>query len=253
MLQTGPPEPVLASQAKRGFAHVSETACADLMTHLGLEVPEGYDDSEHDHKTALTLPLLAQLLPDISDLEAAASLNRAFIEEHPNCYSDLYIDPECLLECVDKTECNKVQDFEAAVAFHKTKKELVLHTRKTFIHTFFEKTKTPKYSAAQKKPPRWLPKKDETNTKAITEWIEKNLPEGVTVICDDYNGRWRVISMNLDWKSISWTSRGYEQAASEVLAKAWEYYRDDTGFDAPYDLATLRKKYEAEALPVAPG
>ena len=56
--------------------------------------------------------------------------------------------------------------------------------------------------------------------------------------------------MNLDWKSISWTSRGYESAACEVLVQAWEYFNDETGFDAPFDLEHLRRRYQEEGLPV---
>ena len=198
-MQTGPPRKLTDAQADEGFAFVPEATCKELLEHYGGVAPEEAENVDVDYKTAISLALLAKIQPDLTDLQAAARLNKAFIAEHPNCYSDLYIDPECLLDCVDKTEADKVQKFEAKIAHHRAKKEMAVETRCSLIHNYFKKTKPPKYSAEQKKPPRWLPKKFEANTKAITEWIKDHLPEGISIICDNYNGRWRIFSMNLDW------------------------------------------------------
>ena len=73
--------------------------------------------------------------------------------------------------------------------------------------------------------------------------IEKHAPSSVKIECDDYNGRWRVISANLDWRSISWIKRGYKKAAFEVLSQAWAYHQDYTGVGPPYDVAALEAEW----------
>ena len=65
----------------------------------------------------------------------------------------------------------------------------------------------------------------------------------MNIECDDYNGRWRVISANLDWRSISWIKQGCNMAAFEVLSQAWEYHKDYTSRGAPYDVAELEKSW----------
>ena len=88
-----------------------------------------------------------------------------------------------------------------------------------------------------------MPNNDEINTAAVSKWIEKHAPPSVKIECDDYNGRWRVISANLDWRSISWTKRGYKKAAFEVLCQAWAYHQDYTGVGPPYDVAALEAEW----------
>ena len=74
----------------------------------------------------------------------------------------------------------------------------------------------------------------------------------MTIVCDDYNGRWRVISPSMEWKSISWTKRGYQNAALEATHQSWVYYQDATGHTAPFSLTELRERY-SDAAPVAIG
>jgi len=213
----------------------------------GKPVPEGDEDGLH-RKTELALACIAAIKPDMYDVEAAACINKAFIMENPDCYKDLLVDPEALGDVLTSVEAKKMAEYTATVETVKVTQKLVLHTREKLIHKYFKKSPAPKYTPAQKKQPRWLPKKNEKSTAAITDWIKVHAPSDAAVVCDDYNGRWRVISPNLDWKSISWTKRGFEKAAFEVLHQAWTYHTDFTGHVAPFSLSELQSRYEDDAL-----
>ena len=125
----------------------------------------------------------------------------------------------------------------------KAKKDLVASTSDRGLHKYFKKPPAPKLSAVHKRPPRWLPNNAEINIAAVSQWIEKHAPPSVKIERDDYNGRWRVISANLDWRSISWTKRGYKKAAFEVLSQAWAYHKDYTSVGPPYDVAALEAEW----------
>ena len=213
-VQTGMPQPLLFSQSESGFAFVSERCLEQVLTERGKEVPEGDDDEEMHRGTVLKIACLAAVTPDLTDLQVTARLNKAFLVENPDGYKDLYVEPDMLSDVVDKTDAAKVAEFAAKSEKLKASKNLMVHTRKKTIPKYFAVTPAPKYAAKDKKPPRWLPKKDEESTLKVTQWIEKFMPDDIVVECDDYNGRWRVISSDLEWKSISWTKRGYEQAAA---------------------------------------
>jgi hypothetical protein len=61
----------------------------------------------------------------------------------------------------------------------------------------------------------------------------------VKIVTDDYNGRWRVIASTGEWTSVSWTKRGWQMAATEVVHRAWLFEMDFTGFGPPWDLEEL--------------
>ena len=72
---------------------------------------------------------------------------------------------------------------------------------------------------------------------------EKYSPADVAIECDDYNGRWRVIAPTLEWRSISWTKRGYEKAALEVIHQAWVFQKDWNGQQSPFSLEELATRF----------
>ena len=191
----------------------------------------------------MTMACLAPIKPDMADTEAVACIARGFVEEHPDCYATLLVEEEQLKDVCNAGEAQKIAEFVANLSRVKAKKDIVFSTRDRGLHKYFKKPPAPKYSAAQKRPPRWLPKHDESNTAAVSQWIEKHAPSSVKIECDDYNGRWRVISANLDWRSISWTKRGYKKAAFEVLCQAWTYHQDYGGVGPPYDIAALEAEW----------
>lgn len=240
--QTGPPLKLLEAQAHRGFAHVDEKSLEDLLVHCDRALPDCDADDLH-RRTDLILAAIAAIKPDMTDVEAAACVARCFVEENPDCYAELLVDAEALSDVVNAGEAKKVAEFVAATSQMQAQKEVVMDTRDRRLHKHFKKSAAPKYSAMQRKVPRWLPPRDESSSSSVTAWIVKHAPSSANVICDDYNGRWRVISQNLDWRSISWTKRGYRKAAFEVLHQAWLYHKDFTGQGAPYDIASLEQEW----------
>ena len=157
-VQHAAPCPLLTAQADLGFAHVTERCCEDLLANKGKPVPDG-DEGSIDRKTDLALACIAAIKPDLTDVEAATRLNTAFIAEHPDCYAELLVDVESLEDVLPSTESKKVAEYEASVKMVKAKQALALQTREQKLHKYFKKAPAPKYTAAQKKQPRWLPKR----------------------------------------------------------------------------------------------
>jgi len=62
--------------------------------------------------------------------------------------------------------------------------------------------------------------------------IEQALPAPAKIFTDQANGRWRIMYGDRD-KSVSWTQRGVQRAASMVLNIAWEWHNEATGEDSP--------------------
>ena len=90
--------------------------------------------------------------------------------------------------------------------------------------------------------------KDEKSTDAVTRWILTHTPESVTIECDNYSGRWRVVSLTPEWKSISWTKRGYDKAALEVVHQAWVFHEDCLSEHAPSDLEELQQRFQEDVI-----
>ena len=242
-VQVGEPVRLLEAQAERGFANVPEKALEDLLLMKGKKVPDG-DEDDIDRRTDLQMACIAAIKPDCTDVEAAAYVEKAFIIEHPDVNLDPLVSEQALSDVLNAGEAKKAAEYALAVKIAKAQKKLVRHTRKTNLHKYFKKSKAPKYSEKQKQPPRWLPKKQEKNTAAISQWIEEHKGPSTTIQCDDYNGRWRVIAANLQWRSISWTKRGFEKAALEVVHQSWVFHTDHTGHEAPFDLDALAHRYQ---------
>lgn len=236
------PTDVLTAQCDLGFAHVTEGAMQKLLAMQKKALPSG-NDADMDMKAVLTMHCIAAIKPGLDTSEVSKRLNQAFVEENPDCYASLSVDAETLNDVVDHGEAIKVAQYVAGVQKSKAKKTLWMHTRDKVGGKLFKHTVAPKWTAADKKPPRWLPPKDAQKTGRITEWIESFCPKDVRILCDDYNGRWRVIAPTLQWRSISWTKRGHEKAALEVIEQAWQYEFDWNGAVPPFDLEELRKRY----------
>ena len=220
-----------------------------MLALSGKELPICENESLH-RRTDLTLACIAAIKPETTDEEAAACIARAFVAEHFDCYADLAVDVGTLSEVLNAGEAKAVHEYAVGLKKLQAEKEMVLHTRHERFHKYFKKSAPPKlkYSAAANKLPKWLPEKDEGNTEAITRWLSSHMPSSVIVQCGDYNGRWRVISANLEWISISWTKRGYEKAAMEVVHQAWEYHYDMCGSRAPFDMNELAKRFQDDVL-----
>ena len=237
-----PPIDVLSAQVDRGFAFVPEAACEKLLLERKKKLPDG-SEKDVDQKTMLALACTAAIKPAMTAEDVSKAMNRAFLAEHPDCYSTLQVDEDALSDVVEKGEAQKMAEYKIQVQKSKAKKALVMQTRDNFVHKYFKRSSHPKWTATQRRQPRWLPDQDTASTLVITAWIMKHCPPDVDVQCDDYNGRWRVIAPTLDWKSISWTRRGYELASMEVIHQAWLYQYDYNGLRSPFNLDELAEKF----------
>jgi hypothetical protein len=208
-------------------------------------VPAGSEDEKH-RKTILSMACIAAIKPDLRSEEVCNIVNKAFIAEHPDCYASLHVDEDALTDVVDKGEAKKVSEYMASLAATQALKEVVMATREAEVGKFFKSSAPPKYNASDKKLPRWLPEKDEDKTRAIEKWLHSYAPSNVKIVCDDYNGRWRVIAPTLEMRSLSWTKRGHQRTALEVLHQAWLYEQDWSGRKCPFSLDELEKKYNED-------
>ena len=238
-----PAKNVLDAQADLGFAFVTEDACEALLASKGKELPEGGEDDTH-RKTSLALACLSAIKPGLDTRQASKVINKAFLAENPDCYADLTVNEDALTDVLNKGEARKVSEYIVQVEKVKATKAVAMQTREQYVGKYFKKTPAPKYTPSQKKQPRWLPVQDKAATSVITEWIEKHMPPDVQVQCDDYNGRWRVIAPTLDWKSVSWSKRGYEKASLEVIHQGWLYQRDWDGACAPFSMDELSQRFQ---------
>ena len=243
--ESGPRKDVLAAQVDKGFAHVPEAACARLLSAKKKELPDG-DEKDSDRKTALAVACIAAVKPDMSTEDVSKKINIGFLEENPDCYATLQVDSDILSDVVDKGEAKKVAEYEISMQKTKARKSLVMHTRDKCMGKYFKKSAAVKYSSAQKKQPRWLPAQDKATTSGIHVWISQHVPQDVAIQCDDYNGRWRVIAPTLEWRSISWTKRGHQKAALEVIHQAWLYQADWTGIVPPINMEDLATSFQEE-------
>ena len=198
---------------------------------------------DYCRKTALAMACIAAIKPDMSSEDVSKTLNKAFVAEHPDSYASLQVDVDVLSDVLDAGEARKTGECAAALEKIKATKSVCMHIRHKFVGQYFKSAGAVKYTQSQKKQPRWLPAKDAATTAVITEWIELHSPPDVSIQCDDYNGRWRVISPTLEWRSISWTKRGYEKAALEVIHQGWLFQHDWNGQKAPFSLEDLASRF----------
>ena len=129
------------------------------------------DEEDSDRKALLTISCIAAIKPDLHEDKVIASLTKAFSEEHPEYYHDKCVDTTALSDVLNATEVQKVHEWEAKQQYTKEKKKNVKATQARNCPKYFKKPILQSYTAATKKGPRWLPKRDERNTTAITKLI----------------------------------------------------------------------------------
>ena len=239
------PNGVLDAQADLGFAFVSEGACERFLESKELPMPDGSEKDLH-MKTSLALACIAAINPDTLAADACKAINKAFLNEHPDCYDSVHVDEQALCDVLNPGEAKKVAEYNVGVQAIKATKALAMYTRDKCISKYFKKGLDAAATSQKKKSPRWLPPRDADSTAAVTSWIRLHAPATVDIQCDDYNGRWRVLAPTLVWRSISWTKRGYEKAACEVLHQAWLYEFDWSGLTPPFNLAELKERFMEE-------
>ena len=165
--ECGPAVDVLTAQANQGFAFVSEAALEKLLGRKKKSLPEEVGP-DLDRKTSLALACLAAIKPDLSAEDASKTVQAAFIAENPDCYADLEVNEDVLSDVVDKGEAKKMAEYTLELEKTKAKKSVVMQTRDKCVVKYFKSASPVKYTATQKKQPRWLPSQDIATTAAIT-------------------------------------------------------------------------------------
>ena len=99
----------------------------------------------------------------------------------------------------------------------------------------------------QVKAPHWKASPS-AKVESVFSYIQKYAPpeDHVHILLDTYNGRFRIINSSLQWKSISYTKRGFKEASAEVLHQAWSYYQEETGLQPPFPLTELVADFDGE-------
>ena len=240
--------PLLVAQAEAGFPGVGEESLEALL--LSKKKTVAGDAKSDDHRrTDLVLAAISAIKPDLTEKEASACVARGFLHDIPDAYADLYVPPDMLGEVLVPGEAQAVEKYATQVAAAHAEREHIISTRDKRVLKYFKKVPAAAVSAAQKRGPRWLPAKDAASTEKITKWMLKWVPPGGGIDVDDYNGRWRALYPPTNqWKSLSWTKRGYEAAACEAIWWTWTFHYEFTKEAAPFDMEELARRFREAAV-----
>lgn len=223
--------------AARGFGNVEEAGLKHALALLQKPVPEAVNE-DIDFKCELQMACLHAVNPELTDVDAASSLNKAFLLENPTYGSDIEIPVEELGEVITGSEKKELQRVVDALQAVKAQKKFMQATRSMRTTTYFKQTAAPKFKSSLKNKPRWTPPADATCRQTVT-WITKHLPDAIHCYPDEIAGRFRVLGPELVNKSVAWTKRGMCAAAMECVYHGWGFYTDRTGHPCPYDVEEL--------------
>jgi hypothetical protein len=237
LFQIGAARSVLDCQCARGFAFVLEGVLQRLLEVAGDAVPV-HHEAVGDFKFELSLQVMQKLKPEMTFEQVAMATNLCFSLENPDADKQLSVGAELIGELCRPADAKDIKGYASDVSKAKVRKAAFLKTRNTRISNFF--AGCPVGTKKLQKPPRF-PMKPSAMADEVEVWLNAYLPPGnlVKVALDQYNGRFRVINYDLQWKSISYTQRGFLAATSMVLHQAWSYYTEWTGLPPLFDLAQL--------------
>ena len=100
-------------------------------------MPDG-DEEDLDRKTDLPMACIAAIKPDCTDIAAAASVAKAFAEEHPDVNLDPLVSEHDLIDVLNPGEAKQGAEYGLRVKLAKAKKKLVVQTRKAHLHKYFK-------------------------------------------------------------------------------------------------------------------
>jgi hypothetical protein len=241
--QTGPPIPILEACARRGFAQVEEDILLNVLNDvLKVSVPDEAE-ADGDYECDLRLAAMSELMPAWTTTEAHAALHAARTIEHPEQRSDPFLYEEVLSELLTSFEAQTFKQYNAKVTEGRSagSNDKRTQIRRAKVQKYFKKDPAMKAPIGFKpKAPRYaMPK----NPKAdhATQFIQKNIPKEIDVIQDDYNGRWKIVSQTGEWRSVSWTRRGFPSACALGMYYAWRFFEDITGATSRVNMEDLAK------------
>ena len=245
---TGPHCVVMQSQAERGFPFVDESVLECALTSLGAPVIDKL--KVVDYTLALKLKIMLKLDPELSQMQANIRLSRCEQIENPDRFFELPVDAWLLNEICHPTEAKGLQTDEMNYKEQRAKKADVAARRQRQVKASVKRV-LPKAFVKPKVPakvPRWIAPPNTTAATCLT-YIETHMPQSlVKITMDPIAGRYRCLSPEDAWsQSVSWTSRGFAQTASECLHALWTKWGDLTGLATPTNLDELPPLFEAVA------
>lgn len=244
--QTGGAEDLLRWLARHGFPGCSESLLKTLYKTFGGEAPVVGNDDDSDSRTVLALGCMAAVYPEWTEDLALKALHTGFCLNNKDTSGSMQIDQTMLQDVVLPNEQSKVASYAKEVTIAKAKFDLHKKSRGALIRRFFKPAASTSggRAARPQATPRWLPKKN-ARSSDVTQFLEKHKPSPAAIICDDYNGRWRLLYPDRQWRSISWTKRGYEKAVAVALHLLWSWHGEATGETPKWPLEDLALPEEA--------
>ena len=244
--QQGPPVDIMVGHAHRGFACLDEKVLEGVLERKGVAVPD-QDIPDLDRKVDLQMACISAVEPEWTEDQAAAALSHGFLMENPNAYEEMELPAEKIGEVLTATEAKEVQTYQHSLDLVKAQKQSMLATRRARSRKYFKKGLAAPLKLVLRKKPRWIAKAD-ASTASVSDWVKQHMPDIVRVLVDEVNGRWRLVGPSMTVKSVAWTRRGWEAAATEAVYHGWQFHNDYSNRQCPWDVEELRDRFE---VPVA--
>ena len=108
--QCGAPRTILQALAARGFGNVGEAGLKHALVVMQKPIPEAVNE-DIDFKCELQMACLHAVNPELTDVDAASSLHKAFLLENPEYGSDIEIPVDELGEVITGSEKKELQRF----------------------------------------------------------------------------------------------------------------------------------------------
>lgn len=180
--------------------------------------------------------LMKKVFPSWSGKDALRALHAAFLEENAEADEELDIEEDMLQEVVAPSDVKDVRKSCADLKTARARKEAAALKRPDTVARYFTCNAPPKSRKQSAKPaPRWLPGRNPKAADA-TYFIQKHAPPHSHVWGDEYNGRWKFAYIGRKPQSISWTKRGLQVAAGQVLHTLHRWHYEATNESPPYDI-----------------
>lgn len=245
----GPPRSILEALTQRAFALVGEAPMERLCAANGVAQPAASSQEDNDRQLELSMALMAKLQPEWTDVDVCKALHTGLLISKPDTYSELPVDPGLIAELVTRSEAKLVHEYADQLETGRLKKSIRSAVQVSLAKKYFKTSASShgKKPAGKKAAPRWWPDKHRDAAAHAAKHVEDHMPPSTRLFTDEDNGRFRVITEDYEMKSVSWTRRGFGQAAAEAISVAWGFHMDKyPGQAPPFDLNDLAAQFVAD-------
>lgn len=220
-------------QAWHAFPSIGEAHLLKLHSFLDLALPTK-DYESGTYKQHLSMSLMAHFFPNWAQNDAEQALRRCSAIENPTASCVLQLDAEMLKDVIISKEHTEISKYVTHLKEAVQTKHAGKESSKNVVATHFKK------SARQQKRarPRWTPR-GVAKAEDAYGFLVREKPAYGSIIMDLSNGRWRISFPKCGRKSVSWTVRGHEAAARQVLRQLWSWHIDSGGKPPAWNLDEL--------------